>query len=579
MSDTRFWKMVVVINGAVPLAMLAWDASQGELGPNPVNYVLHTTGILSLIFLLLTLTVTPLRILTGWNAVIGFRRSLGLFSFFYACLHLAIYFGLDRELNIGSTIEEVLTRRYLQVGLAALLMMVPLAVTSTNAMVSRLGARRWKMLHRLAYVAAALGALHYYMLVKSDVRQPLAFAAVLAILLAARFGRHYFDLRKAASRSAAAIPQPASRKFWSGELQVARVFDETPDVRTFRLVSPDGGRLPFDYLPGQYLNLQLNIDGRRVNRSYTIASSPTRSVYCELSIKREDAGLASLYLHRHLHEGDRLKISAAAGKFIFTGQESDSVVLIAGGVGITPLMSITRYLTDRAWAGEIFLLIVAKTENALIFKDELDLLKKRFPNLRVCVTLTRLKPDDAWDGPRGRVTQDWLTQAVPDLPRRLFYVCGPDAMMSSAGELLLKMGVPPSNIRFEAFVSPGAPLRSAEAAVADGVPVTTPAESKPWLMEDRLTNIDFMMPTTATFARSGKTATLTPDTTILEASESVGVDLPFECRSGICGQCKVRLVAGSVVMETEDAISPSEKGAGWVLACQARARADVTVDA
>jgi len=452
MSETRFWKAVVVINGAVPLAMLAWDASRGELGPNPVTFALHTTGLLSLLFLLFTLTVTPLRRLTGWNTLIGFRRSLGLFSFFYACLHLAIYFGFDRELSIGSTIEEVLTRRYLQVGLAALLIMMPLAVTSTNAMISRLGARRWKMLHRLAYVAAGLGALHYFMLVKSDVRQPLAFAAVLAILLAARFGWHYSDLRKAARRPPATIPPPAGRKFWSGELQVARVFDETPEVRTFRLVSPDGGRLPFDYLPGQYLKVQLNIDGRRVNRSYTIASSPTRCGYCELSIKREDAGLASSYLHRHLHEGDRLKISAAVGKFIFTGQESDSVVLIAGGVGITPLMSITRYLTDRGWAGEIFLLIVARTENAIIFKDELDLLKKRFPNLRVWVTLTRLQPDDAWDGQRGRVTQDWLTQAVPDLPRRLFYVCGPDAMMSSTRELLIKMGVPQSKIKFEAFI-------------------------------------------------------------------------------------------------------------------------------
>ena len=156
-------------------------------------------------------------------------------------------------------------------------------------------------------------------------------------------------------------------------------------MRTFRLVSPDGGRLPFDYLPGQYLNVQLNIDGRRVNRSYTIASSPTRCGYCELSIKREDAGIASSYLHRHLHEGDRLRISAPAGRFVFTGEEANSVVLIAGGVGITPLMSITRYLTDRAWSGEIFLLIVARTEDALIFKDELDLLKKRFPNLHSLV--------------------------------------------------------------------------------------------------------------------------------------------------------------------------------------------------
>jgi glycine betaine catabolism B len=569
MSDTRFWKLVVVINGAVPFAMLVWDGFQGNLGASPSSFVLHATGLLSLIFLLLTLTITPLRLMTGWNTLIGFRRALGLLSFFYACVHLAVYVGFVQDLNIASAIEEVLTRRYLQVGLAALLFMVPLAATSNNAMVTRLGARRWKTLHRLAYLAAGLGALHYYMQVKADVRQPLVFAGVLAVLLAARFGLHYVDPRKTARRSPATVPPPASRKFWSGELQVERVNDETHEVRTFRLVSPDGGPLPFDYQPGQYLNVQLTIDGRRVNRSYTIASSPTRGGYCELSIKREDAGLASSYLHRHLNAGDRLKISAAAGKFIFTGRESDSVVLIAGGVGITPLMSITRYLTDRAWAGEIFLLIAARTENDLVFKDELDLLAKRFPNLRVSVTLTRLKPDDVWNGRRGRLTEDWLTQTVPDLSRKLFYVCGPDAMMTSTRELLLKMGVPESNILFEAFVSPGVAHRSVE---ANGEPATTPAEL------ELLSDAD-VMPATATFARSRKAATLTPDTTILEASESVGVDLPFECRSGVCGQCKVKLVAGSVVMETEDALSPAEKRAGWVLACQARARADVTVDA
>ena len=122
-------------------------------------------------------------------------------------------------------------------------------------------------------------------------------------------------------------------------------------------------------------------------------------------------------------------------------------------------MSITRYLTDRAWSGEIFLLIVARTEDALIFKDEIDLLKKRFPNLRVWFSLTRIEPDNGWNGQRGRMSQDWLAQAVPDLPRRLFYVCGPDAMMSSTRALLIKLGVPESKIRFEAFVSPGAALR------------------------------------------------------------------------------------------------------------------------
>src|SRR5262249_40984834 len=108
MCDLQFWKAVVILNASVPLALLAWDASRGNLGANAVNFAIHTTGILSLLFLLLSLTVTPIRLLTGWNAVIAFRRSLGLFAFFYACLHLAIYFVFDRALSIRGTIGEVL---------------------------------------------------------------------------------------------------------------------------------------------------------------------------------------------------------------------------------------------------------------------------------------------------------------------------------------------------------------------------------------------------------------------------------------------------------------------------------------
>ncbi len=128
-------------------------------------------------------------------------------------------------------------------------------------------------------------------------------------------------------------------KSWAGQLRVAQVFDETPQVRTFRLTSAAGPRLPFDFLPGQYLNLSLAIDGRKVRRSYTIASSPTRAGYCELTIKREERGLASRHLHDAVRAGDMLDVIAPAGKFTFTGAESASVVMIAGGVGITPLMA------------------------------------------------------------------------------------------------------------------------------------------------------------------------------------------------------------------------------------------------
>src|SRR5258708_7486611 len=135
-----------------------------------------------LIFLLLTLAVTPLRKITGLNWIIFSRRTLGLYAFFYASLLFLIFFSLDRSLSISSTLSEVAKRKYLMVGITGLLAMVPLVITSTNAMIKRLGGKRWRALHRLAYVAAIAGVIHYYMQVKADVRQPLAFAAGPAVL-------------------------------------------------------------------------------------------------------------------------------------------------------------------------------------------------------------------------------------------------------------------------------------------------------------------------------------------------------------------------------------------------------------
>jgi sulfoxide reductase heme-binding subunit YedZ len=185
-SDLRFAKLLVLGNGAVPAALLAWDAWHHRLGANPVNFAILTTGMSALVFLLLTLMVTPLRKITGLNWLIFSRRTLGLYAFFYACAHFLIFFSLDRSLSISSTVSEMGRRKYLLVGITGLVVMVPLAVTSTNAMIKRLGGKRWRALHRLAYVAAIAGVLHYYMQVKADVRQPVAFAAVLLVLFGYR---------------------------------------------------------------------------------------------------------------------------------------------------------------------------------------------------------------------------------------------------------------------------------------------------------------------------------------------------------------------------------------------------------
>ncbi len=385
--DASYFRMQVILGGAVPAAMLLWDTLRGQLGANAVNNALHITGILSLVCLFLSLAVTPLRVLTGWNWLVVSRRSLGLYGFMYAVLHLIIYVAWDRMGSLSSTFEEIVSRRFLTVGFLAVLLMVPLAVTSTNAMIRRLGASRWKLLHRLAYVVVVLGVIHYYMLVKSDIRQPLAFALVLTPLLGFRAVKHYVDLRNLAFHPAStpALQHSESKlpasQFFRGELLVANIHAETADVKTFRLINPNGGEIPFRHRPGQYMTLHLEIDGARVRRSYTIASAPSQRGYVELTIKRHPQGAVSQYMHDQVRVGQRIQLGAPGGKFWFDGSANSRVLLIAGGVGITPVMSMLRYLTDTGWMGEIVFLNAARTARDLIFESELNYLVSRHSNL------------------------------------------------------------------------------------------------------------------------------------------------------------------------------------------------------
>ena len=179
-------KAGVFLAALVPLGAIVAATASGELGANPVEALLHHFGEWSLRLMLATLAITPLRRLTGWSQAVRLRRMLGLFAFFYAALHLATYVVLDRSLLVEEVIEDLTERPYIMVGFAAFVLLVPLAATSTNAMVRRLGGRRWRLLHRLAYFAAAAGVVHFWWLVKADVREPLIHAAILALLLALR---------------------------------------------------------------------------------------------------------------------------------------------------------------------------------------------------------------------------------------------------------------------------------------------------------------------------------------------------------------------------------------------------------
>ena len=179
-------KAGVFLAALVPFGVIAAAAVSGELGANPVEALIHHFGEWALRLMLATLAVTPLRRLTGWSQAVRLRRMLGLFAFFYAALHLATYVVLDRSLLVEEILEDLTERPYIMVGFAGFVLLVPLAATSTNAMIRRLGGRRWRLLHRLAYVAAAAGVVHFWWLVKADVREPLIHAAILALLLALR---------------------------------------------------------------------------------------------------------------------------------------------------------------------------------------------------------------------------------------------------------------------------------------------------------------------------------------------------------------------------------------------------------
>lgn len=176
-------KIAVFLLACFPLLRLVFLGFTDGLGTNPIEFITHSTGTWALVGLMLTLTVTPLRQLTGWNSLIRVRRMLGLFSFFYASLHFITYIWLDQFFDVTAIIKDVYKRPFITIGFAAFLLLIPLAVTSSNAMIRRLGAKRWQMLHRLVYLIAVLGVLHYVWLVKKDLTEPLIYAAVLTLLL------------------------------------------------------------------------------------------------------------------------------------------------------------------------------------------------------------------------------------------------------------------------------------------------------------------------------------------------------------------------------------------------------------
>jgi ferredoxin-NADP reductase len=339
---------------------------------------------------------------------------------------------------------------------------------------------------------------------------------------------------------------------WLGKLTLSDVEDVAHDVKTFRFKPPDGGVVPFHYLPGQFLTLHIAPQGIPTKRSYTIASTPTWGDRIEITVKREDHGLVSRWLHDELRPGEQVEVEAPNGTFVFTGKDADGIVLIGGGVGITPMMSAARYLTETSWPGAIHLVLGFRAPRDFIFREELAQLAARNANLGVVVAMSQ-PGDEPWPGAIGRIDAALLASAVPDIAKRRAHICGPPRMMEAVRTALVGLGVPAAQIKTEAF---GTVKRDPAARGAASTEIAGKAF--------------FQTSDTAALVRVGMT--------ILDAADEAGVFIDNACRSGTCGSCRVKLVSGSVNMAVEDALTAEDKAKDYILACQAQIRGDVTVE-
>lgn len=361
----------------------------------------------------------------------------------------------------------------------------------------------------------------------------------------------------------AAPAAPAAPRRPAGPMPtpVLAVFDETPEIRTFRMARPEG----FEFQAGQFLTVQIQLDGRPATRCYTISSSPDARGYVEISVKRQ--GQVSRTLHSTVRPGTLLAIRPPAGAFVYPAGDDRPIVLVSGGVGCTPMMSMLRHAVSREPSRPVLYLHSARTPEDIAFRQELALVARRHPQVRIVIALTRAS--DPGEHYPGRIDEGLLREVVPSPAESLFYVCGPTAMIAGVKETLARIGVPAGQVRSEAFEA--AVAASRPAAVAPGA-VAAPPE---------LVAVRRAAPAgthSLRLVRSGRTAPASREQSLLEAAEAARVDIPNLCRAGTCGTCRTRLVSGDVEC-TADVMDEEDRRSGHVFPCVAWAKSDCALDA
>jgi glycine betaine catabolism B len=356
------------------------------------------------------------------------------------------------------------------------------------------------------------------------------------------------------------IEDRAAIALWSGgvtSMKVADIIEETDDAKTFRLVGDKP--LLFSYRPGQFVTLLLTIDGEDIERSYSISSSPSRRHVLELTVKRVPGGRVSNWLCDHVMLGERLIIKGPAGKFSCFDCPASEMLLIGAGSGITPLMSMSRWIADTGADVDVKFLASFKSPADIIFRKELELISARHACFRVAVTLTSTWPGrtESWTGLTGRFDKSMIHALVPDLDRRDVFLCGPEPFAAEVRRILQELGFDQAKLHSESFGS------SRIAGGGNRVP-------KPLTLSEPRHRVHF--------TKSDRTVETDETLTLLELAEAHGIEMDYACRTGSCAECEVSFT-GTLSEKPEFEKHRRRKENGMAFACCSVALSDLEVEA
>lgn len=372
--------------------------------------------------------------------------------------------------------------------------------------------------------------------------------------------------------ASAAVPAP---KGGFHQVPVLAVLADTPDIRTFRFARPPG----FGFKPGQFAMVKVDLDGKTLARCYSISSSPSASGYLEISVRKQ--GQVSGFLHATLRPGMTLSVKGPGGSFVYP-QGSRPIVLLAAGIGITPLLCMLRHALDSEPTRPVTLLFSAKTEKHVPFLYDLRLLARRHPLFRLAIALSQ--GSDKPEYYSGRINRNLVEAVVENPLESVYLICGPLQMIEDSVGLLESLGVPRAQILFEKFEAAAASASAASATSMAPVEASVPVPILAGQDDDAQAAESGAEAAPATgghtlrFKRCNKIVVASADQSILDAADAAGIDIPSMCRAGACGTCRTRVLEGEVE-GAFDMIDEEERAQGYVLSCVARPVKNCVIDA